>query len=257
MTPEKKPKESIAPMLVGKESSIDPNDLNLIYNCDIISLNGDERLRDGILRDGETPVCLEGMEVFSPIKRKGTIEHLYSPIKVSKEKVEKESEKAEARRNISCNQVVVQEHEKRFVKIPNEAKQYGPKFSIEVFKHLCITEFRDSDRGGRCKKLEQTLSQSLGLSCRYCDGESGKKKGGRCGRYFPTSFKTFKDPNKILFSVYRHLKRCQQCPTEVMQRLDTFYSVYETERAAQKRGTQVKFYDLLWKAFRENEFEGL
>ncbi|GFH55390.1 hypothetical protein CTEN210_11866 [Chaetoceros tenuissimus] len=250
MTPKKKQKEGIAPILVGNKSSIDPNNLNLIYNCDIISLNGDE-----VSRDGEAPLCLEGSDVFSPIKGKGTIEHLlYSPIKVSKEK-----DNPNPRKNRSKNQVSKgcekKSEEIQYIKIPDRAKEYGTQFSFEVFKHLRITKFRESDRGGRSKTLENKLFLTLGLSCRYCDGESGKKKGGRCGRYFPTSFKTFKDPNKIIFSVYRHLKRCQECPTDVIQKLDAFHTVYETERAAQKRGMQVKFYQLVWKAFREKEFE--
>lgn len=255
MTSEKEQNEGIAPILVKNESLIDQNNLNLIYNSDIISLNGDE-----VSRDGEPLLCLEGSEVFSPIKRKGTIEHLYSPIEV-----EKDSERMKARNASSKDQVIVQvleqcekkSEEFQCIKIPDEAKEYGTQFSIEVFKHLRITDFRESDRGGRCKTLEEKLIRSIGMSCRYCDGESGKKQGGRCGRYFPTSFKTFKDPNKILFSVYRHLKRCQECPIDVIQRLDAFHTIYETERAAQKRGMQVKFYELVWKAFCEKEFENL
>lgn len=133
---------------------------------------------------------------------------------------------------------------RRKIQIPEHAKKYGTQLSIEIFQHFTITEFKESDRG--CKRSKLPVG-TYGFACGYCDGRHGKKRGGRCGRYFPSSLKTLADPNKILFCMYRHLQRCEDCPSESKERLDSAYEVYEEERLGQGRGYQKKFYKEVWR----------
>ncbi|GFH57892.1 hypothetical protein CTEN210_14368 [Chaetoceros tenuissimus] len=90
-----------------------------------------------------------------------------------------------------------------------------------------------------------------GISCAHCDGRNGKKRGGRCGRYFPSSLKTLADPNKTLFTMYRHLQRCENVTPQEKDRLDDLYETHDAERLAQIRGTQKKFYEFIWKELRK------
>ncbi|GFH56736.1 hypothetical protein CTEN210_13212 [Chaetoceros tenuissimus] len=133
---------------------------------------------------------------------------------------------------------------RRKIQIPEHAKKYGTQLSIEIFQHFTISEFKESDRG--CKRSKLPVG-TYGFACGYCDGRHGKKRGGRCGRYFPSSLKTLADPNKILFCMYRHLQRCEDCPSESKERLDSAYEVYDEERLGQGRGYQKKFYKEVWR----------
>lgn len=133
---------------------------------------------------------------------------------------------------------------RRKIQIPEHAKKYGTQLSIEIFEHFTITEFKESDRG--CKRSKLPIG-TYGFTCGYCNGRHGKKRGGRCGRYFPSSLKTLADPNKILFCMYRHLQRCEDCPSESKERLDSAYEMYEEERLGQGRGYQKKFYKEVWR----------
>jgi hypothetical protein len=132
----------------------------------------------------------------------------------------------------------------RKIQIPEHAKKYGTKLSIEILQHFTITEFKEPDRGYKRVKLP---IGTYGFACAYCNGRHGKKRGGRCGRYFPSSLKTLADPNKILFCMYRHLQRCEYCPSESKERLDSAFETYETERSGQGRGYQKKFYKEVWR----------
>lgn len=133
---------------------------------------------------------------------------------------------------------------RRKIQLPEDAKKYGTQLSIEIFQHFVITEFKESDRG--YKRVRLPLG-TYGFACAYCNGRHGKKRGGRCGRYFPSSVKTLADPNKILFGMYRHLQRCEYCPSESKERLDSAFEIYETERSGQGRGYQKKFYKEVWR----------
>ena len=133
---------------------------------------------------------------------------------------------------------------RRKIQIPEQAKKYGTQLSIEIFQHFVITEFKESDRG--YKRVRLPIG-TYGFACAYCNGRHGKKRGGRCGRYFPSSLKTLADPNKILFCMYRHLQRCEYCPSESKERLDSAFEIYDTERSGQGRGYQKKFYEEVWR----------
>jgi hypothetical protein len=136
----------------------------------------------------------------------------------------------------------------RRIQIPTSAIEYGTQFSIETFQHFQITPFREADRGWKRMNLEIGFH---GISCTHCDGRNGKKRGGRCGRYFPSSLKTLADPNKTLFTMYRHLQRCENVTPREKDRLDDLYETHDTERLAQIRGTQKKFYEFIWKELRK------
>lgn len=136
----------------------------------------------------------------------------------------------------------------RKIQIPTSAIEYGTQFSIETFQHFQITPLREADRVWKRMNLEIGFH---GISCAHCDGRNGKKRGGRCGRYFPSSLKTLADPNKMLFTMYRHLQRCENVAPQDKDRLDDLFETHDAERLAQIRGTQKKFYEFIWKELRK------
>ena len=134
------------------------------------------------------------------------------------------------------------------VQISDETKQHGTSLANEIFeKHYKIIKFDESDRGCKRDQLEIGFA---GLACAYCDGSRGRAKGGR---YFPSSIKTMADPNKILFSMYKHLQKCSECPSATKNHLNALHKVYDEERAAQARGSQRKFYKAIWHFLRKKD----
>ncbi|GFH55289.1 hypothetical protein CTEN210_11765 [Chaetoceros tenuissimus] len=134
------------------------------------------------------------------------------------------------------------------VQISDETKLNGTSLAIEIFgKHYKIIKFNESDRGCKRNQLEIGF---VGLACAYCDGSRGRAKGGR---YFPSSIKTMADPNKILFSMYKHSQKCTECPSSTKNHLKALHKVYDKERATQARGSQRKFYKAIWDFLRKKD----
>ena len=134
------------------------------------------------------------------------------------------------------------------VPISDATKLHGTSLSNEILgKHYKIIKFDESDKGCKRDQLEIGFT---GLACAYCDGSRGRAKGGR---YFPSSIKTMADPNKILFSMYKHSQKCTECPSATKTHLKALHKVYDEERATQARGSQRKFYKAIWHFLRKKD----
>lgn len=132
------------------------------------------------------------------------------------------------------------------VQISDETKQHGTSLSNEIFQHYKVAKFKESDKG--CKR-DQLETGYAGLACAYCDGSQGRKGG----RYFPSSIKTMADPNKVLFSMHKHLQKCLECPSSTKKHLTALHEVYNEERSIQPRGSQRKFYKGIWDFLRRKD----
>lgn len=134
------------------------------------------------------------------------------------------------------------------VPISDEMKLYGTSLSNEIFgKHYSVAKFNEGDRGCKRDQLEIGFT---GLACSYCNGCLGRAKGGR---YFPSSFKNFADPNKVLLRMYNHMQKCLECPSSTKKHLTALREVYDQERSNQERKSQRKFHRAIWDFLRKND----
>ena len=86
------------------------------------------------------------------------------------------------------------------------------EFTNNVMNELVLVSFSDRDRRGNRTK---TPLGFRGFACRHCRG----LRGGRTGRYFPSSLKTLIDPKKTLHPIHKHLIQCKFCPNYVKEHL--------------------------------------
>lgn len=129
-----------------------------------------------------------------------------------------------------------------------DERDLGTSFSNIVLEQFKPTTFEQSDVHGKRKGLKFGFP---GLQCQHCeldrmDADRGNKFCRLGGRYFPSSIKTMSDTKKTLMTMYKHLARCPNCPSEVKQKLTETLETHDEEKKGKKHGSQKAFFLAVW-----------
>lgn len=114
------------------------------------------------------------------------------------------------------------------------------RFAMAVMCEMEVALFSENDRKGN---RTGTPLGFKGLTCRYCNGARSFT-----GRYFPTSLKSFAEPEKSLLTINRHLRSCKHCPESVKLKLSRLLNHHreEVQMHSRKYGGQRAFYRHIW-----------
>jgi len=112
-------------------------------------------------------------------------------------------------------------------------------FEYFVLRQVAITSFEEADIRGNRSSVPPNFT---GLACSHCNGRCKSKSG----RYFPTALKTISDPKKMLLPLYRHLLKCDECPTEIKEKLAEEFENYRNAKSHLPHGSRTSFYRFLW-----------
>ncbi len=127
----------------------------------------------------------------------------------------------------------------------NLPKHFVTNFTYAIMCQLEPAEFTSNDRRGNRSCLSVGYK---GVRCKHCKGI------GRTGRYFPSSLKSFADPDKTLKPIYRHLAGCTDFPESTKIAIDRFYLTHqeELENKNKRHGGQRAFYRQIWNILHPN-----
>jgi hypothetical protein len=112
-------------------------------------------------------------------------------------------------------------------------------FEYSVLCQVAIKSFEKEDLKGNRSSVPPGFK---GLACSHCNGMCRSKTG----RYFPTALKTISDPKKMLLPLYRHLLKCDECPTEIKEKLAEEYEIHLIAKSHLPHGSRTSFYRFLW-----------
>jgi hypothetical protein len=112
-------------------------------------------------------------------------------------------------------------------------------FEYSVLCQVAIKSFGKEDLKGNRSCVPPGF---IGLACSHCNGRCRSKTG----RYFPTALKTISDPKKMLLPLYRHLLKCDQCPTEIKEKLAEEHEIHQGGQLYFPHGSRTSFYRFLW-----------
>jgi hypothetical protein len=125
---------------------------------------------------------------------------------------------------------------------PNKYRELVTGFTYAVMCQFVRAKLTQADQKKKGSRTKTPLGHG-GLKCKYCEGI-----GGQTGRYFPSSLKTFSDPQKTLLPMHRHLNSCTECPGEVKLLISSLHDHHEEVLRVKRRrhGGQISFYRLIW-----------
>lgn len=117
-------------------------------------------------------------------------------------------------------------------------KKLVSPFEYGVVSQLECAELLSSDRKGNRSSVNLGFK---GIACCHCKGANS-----RTGRYFPASLKTLSDPDKMLYTIYKHLMRCSECPANVKVDLEKLLGAHKETTKALRHGSKTVFYRRIW-----------
>ena len=115
-------------------------------------------------------------------------------------------------------------------------------FTLAIMDQVDVVYLGEDDRQQRNRKLHPT--RCPGLACRHC-----KPTQGMAGRYFPSTMKTFSDPQKTLYAIHKHLfMRCDHCPNSVKLKIIELQKSHKDQNMilAKECGGMRAFYRRVW-----------